>query len=593
MHTALLPARQAISCFGNEIMFREICENASWKEMREMQNIRLRKIQKRKQIRRDAEMNKTDKETCGMIGRMKKTEDRLRSFWTVKRISILLSVLYFASLIPMLVIAQYNYAGADDYSIGQTCHTAWITSHNVFAVIWQAALMAAHDFLYWMGYFSAIFMMSIHPGVFGEHVYAATTWIMVGMLTFSTIYLLRALLVKALGMSRDLCRCVTMILLLITVQCTVGRNEAFYWYCGAVNYIFFYAVGLFYLGCLLSAVYDQKRGKKIYDLCMACFLGVFVGGGNYMTALTVAIVLVLAVFLLWKNGALGRQKVLLVPIACFFVGFLASCLAPGNSYRSEITQGMGAVKAILISLYYFFDYCVSDWTTWAVAAGFLLMVPFIWKMVGDTEFTFPYPLLVFLLGYGLTSANVTPPLYAIGNIGAGRLQAIFFIQYILLMGLCLIYGLGWLQKYLEGKGLGKRRIAETEENSAVEKKDTETGKQSDAKVMCFSAPAFRGIVLLSLFIVFASALCIHVDPYYYTSSSAMTDLLNGSARAYGEAYEARTKILLDDTVKDVVFEKLPAEPQLLFFSDLTEDKDSWENKAVAKYYGKDSVVVKK
>ncbi len=518
----------------------------------------------------------------GMISWLQKAEGNMRSFWTVKKISILLTVLYFASLIPMLVIAQYNYAGADDYSIGQTCHTAWITSHNVFAVIWQAALMAAHDFLYWMGYFSAIFMMSIHPGVFGEHVYAATTWIMVGMLTFSTIYLLRAILVKALGMSRDLCRSVTMILLLITVQCTVGRNEAFYWYCGAVNYIFFYAVGLFYLGCLVSAVYDRKRGKRIYDLCMACFLGIFVGGGNYMTALTVAIVLVLAVFLLWKNGALRRQKILLLPMGFFFFGFLASCLAPGNSYRSEITQGMGAVKSILISLYYFFDYCVSDWTTWAVAAGFLLMVPFIWKMVGETAFTFPCPLLIFLLGYGLTSANVTPPLYAIGNIGAGRLQAIFFIQYIFLMGLCLIYGLGWLRKYLDGKAateiVGGKETAKT---------------VGVAKAAHFSVPAFRSMVLLSLFIVFASALCIHVDPYYYTSSSAMTDLLNGSAKAYGEAYEERTKILLDDSVKDVVFEKLPAEPQLLFFSDLTDDKESWENKAVAKYYGKNSVVVKR
>lgn len=533
---------------------------------------------------------------CSIIGRMKRSEENMRSFWTVKKISILLTVLYFASLIPMLVIAQYNYAGADDYSIGQTCHSAWIASHNVFAVIWQAVLMAAHDFLYWMGYFSAIFMMSIHPGVFGEHVYAATTWIMVGMLTFSTIYLLRALLVKALGMSRDLCRSVTMILLLITVQCTVGRNEAFYWYCGAVNYIFFYAVGLFYLGCLLSAVYDQKPGKRIYDLCMACLLGVFVGGGNYMTALTVAIVLVLAVFLLWRNGALGRWKILLIPMGFFFFGFLASCLAPGNSYRSEITQGMGALKAILISLYYFFDYCVSDWTTWAVAAGFLLMVPFIWKMVGDTDFSFPYPLLVFLLGYGLTSANVTPPLYAIGNIGAGRLQAIFFIQYILLMGLCLIYGLGWLRRYLEGKGYERSRAAETEA-AETEVAETEVSKtevtETAENAVRFSVPAYRGIVLLSLFIVFASALCIHVDPYYYTSSSAMTDLLNGSARAYGEAYEERTKILLDDTVKDVVFEKLPAEPELLFFSDLTDDKDSWENKAVAKYYGKDSVVVKK
>ncbi|MDO4284174.1 MAG: DUF6056 family protein [Eubacteriales bacterium] len=440
----------------------------------------------------------------------------------------------------------------------------------MFAVLWQAVLIAADDFLHWMGYFTAIFMMALQPGIFGEHVYAATPWIMLGALTFGTMYMLRALFVKALGMPRDLCRCVTMILLLMTVQCLVGRNEALYWYCGAVNYTFFYGIALFYLGTLLSAVYDKARWKRRCDLVLACFLGIMVGGGNYMTALTVAIVVASAVILMICQKALFRLRALLLPIACFAAAFAASCLAPGNAYRSEITQGMGAVKAVFVSLYYFFDYCVSDWTTWAVLAGFLLMIPFIWKMVRSTDFPFPFPLLTLLFGYGLTSANVTPPLYAIGNIGAGRLQALFFMQYLLLMTLCMVYALGWLSKYLE-------------------KRQKERGVRAEDKNLSY--PAFVATAALAVFIIFASALCVYVDPYYYTASSAVTDLMNGSAKAYGEAYEERVSQLKDPDVSEVIFEPLPAEPELLFFSDITGSMDSWENRAIARFYGKESVVV--
>ena len=496
--------------------------------------------------------------------------ERQRRFWTVRRISWLLTALYLASLIPMLAIAWYNYAGADDFSIGETAHAAWLESHSIFAVLWQAVKMAAHDYMTWMGYYSAIFMMSIHPGVFGEHVYALTTWIMVGMLSGGTVYFLRALLVKALGAPRALCRCVAMLLLFVTVQCAVGRNEAFYWYCGAVNYIFFYAVGLFFLGALLSLAFDRGRKKRMYDVALACFLGLFVGGGNYMTALSVAIVLAAGFVLLAKNGTLRRHRALLLPSALFFLGFLASCFAPGNSYRSSITQGMSAVKAVLISLYYFFDYCVSDWTTWAVFALFLLMVPFVWKMVKSTRFSFPCPLLFFLFAYGLVSANITPPLFAMGNIGAGRLQAVIFMQYLLLMTLCLIYGLGWLARYTE------RRASDKAERST-----------------CLSRPAFAATVLLAAFFVYASALCVAVDPHFYTGTSAAADLLNGSAAAYGRAQAERAQVLNDKSVRDVVFEKLPAEPKLLFYADLTDTMESWENKAAARYYGKDSVVVKR
>ncbi|MDO4284173.1 MAG: hypothetical protein Q4C60_02455 [Eubacteriales bacterium] len=69
--------------------------------------------------------NSPNPKTAQEDGVIRRLVENQRLFWNVHRISILLTVLYFASLIPLLVIAQYNYAGADDYSIGADCHAVW------------------------------------------------------------------------------------------------------------------------------------------------------------------------------------------------------------------------------------------------------------------------------------------------------------------------------------------------------------------------------------------------------------------------------------------------------------------------------------
>ena len=491
-------------------------------------------------------------------------------FWTVRRIGILLTVLYIANLVPLLLIGRYNFAGADDYSIGETCHAAWIATRSIPAVLMEAVKMAAHDYVHWMGYYSAIFMMAVHPGVFGESVYAATPWIMLGALSLGTAYFLKKLLVTTLGMRGDSVRCITALLLLISTQCLIGRNEALYWYCGAVNYTFFYGMGLFYLGLLLSIFKDLKDGRRPYGKSAAAsLLGVFTAGGNYMTALTVAILVVLAWALILIRKKAKAYTPLLVPMGLFLAGFFACCLAPGNAVREEGLAGMGAVKSILVSLYYVYDFCVSDWTIWPVLLGLAVMVPFFWKLAGETAFRFPLPGVFAAFAYCLAAANITPPLYAGGNIAAGRLQALIFLQYLLLLTLTLLYITGWARRCAES-----RRLAKEEDFTRL------------------PAGAVGILVTLKLFILFGSVLSVAADPHFYTVSSAVTDLADGSAAAYGNALQERTKLLLDGTKTELVFEPLPAEPELLFFADITEDPENWENRAVARYYGKKSVVLR-
>ena len=497
-----------------------------------------------------------------------KIEDMLRKLITPKNLAIVLTGLYFFSLIPLLWIGCYNVPSADDFSIGATCRDAWLATHSIWQVLWQAILMAWNDYFHWMGYYTSIFLMSVHPGVFGESVYAVTTWLMLGSVTFGTMYVFRAILVKLLGMDKHICQSITMVMLFVTVQCTVGRNEAFYWYCGAVNYTFLHGLSLFFFGAVISMLFDKSAIKRKLDLVFACLLGFLVGGGNYMTSLNVCIVMATVVGLLLFSKKLKKYKIILIPVAFTFLGFLLSCLAPGNSVRAAGAEGMNPIKAILVSFYYCLDYCLSEWTSWVVLLLVLLCIPLFWKGLEKVKFTFPCPLLFSLFSFGVLSAMITPPLYALSNITAGRLQALIYMMYLLILTLNIGYAVGWFQKkWLSGQAL-----------------------EEDTK---FSKNTIWAITIAAAFFVFGSVLCIIPEPHYYTFTSAITDLSNGSAKAYGEAMKERAVILNDVTIQDAVLEELPTQPVLLFYSDIQEDPDYWENKSMAKGYHKNSVVLQK
>lgn len=537
------------------------------------------------------DMKKTGKVSCM---RILETE-QMQKWITPKTVAVFMTFLYVASLIPLFVIAKYNYPGADDYSIGETCRHAWVETHSVFAVIWQAAVMAWEDFFHWMGYFSSIFMMSIHPGVFGEEAYVVTTYIMVGMLSFGSIYLMRALFVKAMKMDPYVVHSITMFMLFVTVQRMVGANEALYWYCGAVNYTFMHGVSLFFYGAVLSMFFDQSVKKRTFDRIIACICGFVAGAGNYMTALNICIILMTTFlvlgFLLWREKQIDNGRIvigekqeriaaaeltqvfkrLLLPGGFFMTAFLLSCFAPGNSYRAEGATGMNPIKAIFISFYYALDDCLGEWTGWVTIVLIIFVAVLFYHGAGKTKFRFPCPLLVVIYSYCVLSAMITPPLFAVSNIVAGRLQALIYIMYILLLTIDVCYVTGWVKCHV-----AKTAICEEE------RPDGKFGRNT-----CYA------IGTCVVFLFFGSVLCMIPEPEYYAFSSAITDLADGSAKAYGEARKARMAVLYDDSVQgEIVFEKLPAEPKLLYFSDITTDAESWENKAMARYYHKESIVRK-
>ena len=483
---------------------------------------------------------------------------------TPRKLANFLTIVYGISLVPLLWIGRYNYPGADDFTNGSKCRQIWMETHSLALVLKGAFTKAIEEWITWRGCFTSSFLSALPPNVFGERWYVITSWLVLGMLSVSNFYFLHKVFVKLLKADKYLSRCISALMSLVMVHCMVGRVEVFYWYSGAINYLFTHGIVLIFLGLLISSCFYNGTRKTII-LAAASLLGFLSGGGNQVTILYTAIILFVAAGIMVYCKKWKRHKLLAIPVAFFWIGFFLNVASPGNLVRADGASGMNPVKAVLVSLHYGLRLAVDEWTTWPVIVMVLLMIAIFWHMAGETAFQFPFPVPVVLFGYGLYSSAATPPLFALGNIEAGRLQGTLFVMYITVLTLCVGYVTGWIRKKLD-------------RSTAVNEKAG------------FSVNTCRYIIVCILFAGFAAAITVIPDAHYFTFSSALTDLGNGSARVYGQALEERTELYRSGE-KNIVVEPLPAQPALLYFSDIKTDAEDWENKGVCRFYGLESVRV--
>lgn len=502
----------------------------------------------------------------------------------LRRLSYLLIVIYALSLIPVLVIGKYDYPSADDFSMGLGTRLVYEATGSLLAVAGKILPETVRYYRTWIGYFTSCLFTTVSPATFGEAWYALTPAVILLALHVSVAVFFYALMEKALGMNRYARRCMTVLALFLMVQRMPEgslRVEAFYWYSGAGNYTLTFSAGLLYLAFYVLSVCGVRSKNRSLFLILACIMGFLAGGGNYLSALSFAVVSVLfAVYLVKRktrqgeNSRMGRLCVIgsLLPAAFYLCGFAVSCLSPGNRIRGGEAEGYGALKSILLSLYYTLSYPLNQWMNWAVLlilalAGVIFWMGFAEKAGNGAQavqlgFTAPFPAAV--LAYGIVSCVVTPALYAQGNMDAGRIQSTFWLHAVLVLLL--------LEWYLVG---GLYRRFSKEQNASA------------ASCLRNGAGGFVRAILL-FFIVF-SPLAVKGNPDFYTGTSAVSELLDGSAAQYGRENEERLRILKNPREQDAVLPRYTVQPNLLYFEDVSEDPDDWINQKMSEYYGKNSI----
>lgn len=534
----------------------------------------------------------------------------------IKILSIVATLIYVVTTVPLLVVGFYNWPSADDMSLALETYRCWNNTGNIFATFFTAFKVGFNEYMNWMGYFFSNVMFCYSPSIFGERWYALVAFEMLGILTFGVCYFFNALFVRTFKTDKHLANTAAMLTLTVIVQCMpagLPRVESFYWFSGAINYMFMFSMALFWLGLVIRIACDEGKGRG-WKLFWACFWGFWLGGANYMTALQCAIcsALIIVIVVLFKCGFvkldalenIGNSenesnehlkksgsvlcngyniRLIWLPACINLLGFMASCFAPGNATREALVEGFGPVKAILVAILYEYNMLINQYTRWEVLVAAALMIVISWKMSDSIRHKFEHPFIFTVFAFGLSASNMVPPLYALSSMEAGRLKSIVYAEYIVMMILVVFYVTVWAKQSIE-----KRFEASGRNSEELSKITSERGKDSDNS---FSPLLSQMILIGAAFILFGSVLCVYDDPQYYSASAAIYDVASGDAATYLSENQERLAVLKDENIKDAVLLPYSKKPSMLSFDDITEDSEYWINRIMARYYEKDSVVL--
>ncbi len=470
-------------------------------------------------------------------------------------------------VVPILQIAKYNMPSADDYSYGYETHLAWENTHNIFNVLKASFKTVAQTYNGWQGTFSAIFMFALQPSIFGNvQFYSITTFILIFTLLISNICLIKTIAKKLFNYNKN--SVVFIISILITVfaiEMLPEPVQSLFWWNGSIYYTFFYSIMLLAISAIINLITSKtQKGGVILWTILCVLLSVVVSGSNFPTALSYTIILVLitlSLFIIKNKKKYHLSAITVVTI----VSFLISVLAPGNAVRQSMNDNsLGAVKSILAALVEGTK-LIYNWTNLIVVIGFLILIPFIYQVIKESKFKFKYPLIFTIISFGIFCSQLVPPLYALNDIGAGRLIDMVYYSYYWLLLLNFGYYLGWITK----------KFGE-EFNNLMEYINE------------------RIIIYVSILFVVLILVCFPTKKYKeFTSYEALNSLVTGEAANYHEEMLERYKILENEDIKEVYLKELTNHPYLLFFNDFNEDKDFWINSDAARYFNKNFIIIEK
>ena len=493
---------------------------------------------------------------------------------TPRRLAFLCGLVYFASLIPLLYIARYNHLSMDDLVFGTTTYHAWRYEGSIWAVLKAAAQVSVDNWYNHQGTYITSFLIALQPSIFGSQYYAITTWIALGILTYSVAYIFHTLLVKMLSVDKYLCHIISFVTLFMIVHFMDywPRIEMFFWYTSLWPYLFTHCIAVMFLAKVASFITESGAvRKKAFAILTASLLGIISGGGGYMA---ITFTLLASVALLYVAVWRKKRQVLicmLIPIGFFMMSSMLNVFAPGNAVRQlEKGEPLGPLEAIFSSFLYLFN------GTYVLRSMFfpmlfliLFLAPIFYKAAAQTTFHFRYPLAVSGFSICLLAATATPSLYAIGTMVRARLVGVFFISFVLILILNEFYLIGWICRRWS-------RPMELREMRHL-----------------FSVISCKTMFVSALVVFLLMGILIMDEHHSFTFSSALKDVYSGKAKAYSEAHYTWDRILTEaDRGEEVVIDELPGIPTLFFKSPLSYTGASYHFWRLASYYDLDSVYIR-
>lgn len=483
--------------------------------------------------------------------------------------------IFVISLIPLYMISGYTHPSVDDYYYGVDTHQIYENTGSVSEVIKSSYNAMVDTYYDWQGNFSAIFLMRLQPGIFGEEYYAITPVILITSFVLCSLFFYYTMLRKWFNCDKLKSGFASFTVVFAALQFTHVPSDSFYWYNGAIYYTFFHSLMLLLFALLTYSIHSRHMWTVILNTVLAIPLAFVIGGSNYSTALFTAIILVLATVYYSYKKDLRAIAVGLVT-AAMLTGLCISILAPGNSIRQEAVGGSNGILTALVYSFAYGAYSICNATTAPIIILWIALIPVFYKIAANSKYSFRYPIFVALFTYGLFCSQGTAVFYAQGLRIPYRMMNIIYFSYFILISFNLIYLLG----YLNRKYNNSKAITMINDLTASRRR---LFRFASITVVLFAASS---ICMCSINEDDNGDVVIEGLPM---TASATWSLVSGEARTYDNEINARTDYLMSTTDTDVEFAPLTAKPYVIFHTDITTDPAYWKNAHLALYYHKASV----
>lgn len=461
-----------------------------------------------------------------------------------KKLSTLSILLIIGMLIPLIVIALYNYPGDDDFEFTLPATQAWAETGSLWEALKGTAEITYTKYCKWQGNFVSTFFFGLTPMFIDIDLYFISNWIILAIICLATAYCVKSAVQILLGGGKThFWICYALILMLI-LQWMPSIGDSIYWHNGGM-----YTVAAFTLitlfGLLMRCTLPQSRSRFIWRTVCAAILGFMLGGSFFGPMLGAGVF----VFLYTARSLVLRSKnriQCITALVFFGLSMLISVLAPGNALRqSWVEETVHPVKVVITAVLDSLD-LAGQWTNLKLIGLMMIIVPVLWNPLKNSKYQFRYPLLVFIGLYGLFSATLAPGIYTnFGYAFPRYMNSIYFYYLVMVIG-SILYFEGAFIRYLEHR--------------------------QEPLPACFSRMGERFTAgYLAACIALVTLGCFGTTIMNTSSVSAAKSLVTGEARQFYQEMLKREQYIFETDSDATVIDSLSCKPYVF-----KEDKLPWQ-----------------
>lgn len=492
--------------------------------------------------------------------------DRMVKWLDTKKMSVIVFAIFILSMIPIWYLAFYARPSGDDYGYSANSHMAWINTHSIVEVIKAGLEMTKSMLNTWNGDWFTVFLFTLMPEVFVPYSFWIVPLFMTAIVILSTHYFVHEILVNRLGMKWYESLMASSLILIATYQFIPSTAIGMYWYVGVVHYMMPHAVAMMLLGFLSKF---ERSGKYRYVVYSA-FGAVMIGGSSYFSALLLFMVYAMA----WVICCRKNKKIFwtIVPFVCGSIALLIQIKMPGNAVRaarggSEFELSFlkivdTIVQSIIQSVVRIGEYFTTKTFIFVLL---LVLAVLMWECLGKAGHLLKvkYPGIFVLFMYGIYAAMFAPEVYAAVEVSLGP-ATMQYVTFILAAAASIIYMEIWM--------INKKR----EKNALYE----------------IEAVRYRKLMIVPVVIACGIVMILNrgmiKNSVFFRSCEYV---LSGQAADFKKQIDSQMEILLDDSVKEAYLCPINDDQGPLMHMPVTENPEAFTNQVVARFYGKDKVVM--